>query len=140
MAPTDPQAVLDRLHGALNQHDLDAFVACFAPTYQSEQPLHPDRAFVGSDQVRKNWSRIFQAIPNLEAELLRSAVVEETVWAEWYWHGTQQDGTPWHQRGVTLFGVRDNRIVWGRLYMEPVQAAGQGIDAAVGTIVKPAQA
>jgi hypothetical protein len=34
-------------------------------------------------------------------------------------------------RGVTIFGVRDDLIVWGRLYMEPVQATGAGIDAQI---------
>jgi hypothetical protein len=33
-------------------------------------------------------------------------------------------------RGVTIFGIRDDRIVWGRLYLEDVQG-GQGIDQAV---------
>jgi hypothetical protein len=33
-------------------------------------------------------------------------------------------------RGVTIFGVRDHRIVWGRLYLEDVEG-GQGIDRAV---------
>jgi hypothetical protein len=46
--------VLERLRDAQNGHDLDAFVACFDPQYRSEQPVHPDRAFVGSEQVRSN--------------------------------------------------------------------------------------
>jgi hypothetical protein len=33
-------------------------------------------------------------------------------------------------RGVTIFGVRDDRIAWGRLYLEDVEG-GQGIDQAV---------
>jgi hypothetical protein len=33
-------------------------------------------------------------------------------------------------RGVTIFGVRDDRIDWGRLYLEDVEG-GQGIDQAV---------
>jgi SnoaL-like domain len=46
--------VLERLRDAQNAHDLDAFVACFDPQYRSEQPVHPGRAFVGSEQARKN--------------------------------------------------------------------------------------
>jgi hypothetical protein len=34
-------------------------------------------------------------------------------------------------RGVTIFGVRDDRIVWARLYMEEVDRSGEGIDQAV---------
>jgi hypothetical protein len=33
-------------------------------------------------------------------------------------------------RGVTIFGIRDDRILWGRLYLEDVEG-GQGIDQAV---------
>jgi hypothetical protein len=56
--------VLERLRDAQNAHDLDAFVACFDPRYRSEQPVHPDRAFVGSDQVRANWAAVFAGVPD----------------------------------------------------------------------------
>ena len=46
--------VFERLHNAQNRHDLDAFLACFDSDYRSEQPVHPDRAFTGSEQVRGN--------------------------------------------------------------------------------------
>ena len=34
-------------------------------------------------------------------------------------------------RGVTIFGVQDGLIAWGRLYVEPVEQADAGIGAAV---------
>jgi len=34
-------------------------------------------------------------------------------------------------RGVTLMGTRSNHIVWGRLYMEEIEGAGEQIDQAV---------
>ena len=122
--------VLERLRDAQNGHDLDAFVACFDPQYRSEQPVHPDRAFVGSEQARKNWAEVFAGVPDFQAELLRSADEGDTGWAEWHWQGTRIDGTRLDMRGVTIFGVRDDRIVWGRLYLEDVEG-GQGIDQAV---------
>jgi hypothetical protein len=33
--------------------------------------------------------------------------------------------------GVIVFGVRDDRVAWARLYVEPFEEAGAGIDAAV---------
>ena len=33
--------------------------------------------------------------------------------------------------GVMVCGVRDGRMSWARLYMEPVEQTGAGIDAAV---------
>ena len=82
------QALLEQLQQALNAHNLEAFVACFAPDYQSAQPIHPERAFQGAEQVRKNWTKIFQDVPDIHAELLRLAIDGDTVWAEW--HGTSE--------------------------------------------------
>ena len=115
------QAVLERLQQALNSHDLEAFVSCFATDYQSAQPIHPDRAFGGAEQVRKNWTKIFQDVPDFKADLLRSAVDGDTVWAEWHWFGTNDEGGQFAVRGVTIMGVQADQIRWGRLYMEPVQ-------------------
>jgi ketosteroid isomerase-like protein len=139
MASTTAGAVIERLQAAINRHDLDAFVECFAIDYQSEQPLHPDRVFTGRDQVRKNWSKIFSGIPDLEAEMLRVAVAGDTVWSEWHWHGTQSGDVPWQRRGVTLFAVQHDQIVWGRLYMEEVQEGGRGIDAAMDAATQRSQ-
>ena len=122
--------VLERLRDAQNRHDLDAFVACFDPQYRSEQPLHPDRTFVGREQVHKNWAEVFAGVPDFQAELLRWADRGDTGWAEWHWHGNRTDGTSLDMRGVTIFGIREDRIVWGRLYLEDVEG-GQGIDQAV---------
>ncbi len=127
---SNPTALIGRLQQAINDHDLDALTACFDPNYHSEFPAHPDRAFRGHEQMRKNWMQIFAAVPDIEAALLRCVPDGDTVWAEWEWKGTRTDGIPFAQRGVTIQGVRRGRISWVRLYMEPVQR-GTGTDAAV---------
>ncbi len=126
-----PQAVIARLHHAMNRHDLGAFVACFDPDYRSEQPAHPGRGFGGREQVRQNWSAIFSGVVDFQAELLSSATAGDTAWGEWRWQGTRANGMRLEMRGVTLFGTRDDRIIWGRLYVEPVEETGAGIDEAV---------
>jgi len=123
--------VLERLRDAQNRHDLDAFVACFDPDYRSNQPVHPERTFAGREQVRQNWAEVFSGVPDFHAELLRSAQEGDTGWAEWHWHGTRMDGTRLDMRGVTIFGVREDRIAWGRLYLEEVEVAGQDIEQVV---------
>jgi hypothetical protein len=45
--------------------------------------------------------------------------------------GTNADGSAVLLREVTIFGVEEDHIQWGWLYMEPVENAGSGIDAAV---------
>jgi ketosteroid isomerase-like protein len=125
------ERVVARLHAAMNAHDVEAFVACFAEDYDSAQPAHPDRAFRGREQVRANWSAIFNSVPDFRAELVGATATGETAWSEWRWEGTQTDGERLDMAGVIVFGVRDEAIAWARLYVEPVEEAGAGIDAAV---------
>lgn len=127
----DPTAAVERLREAINAHDLDALAACFAPDYLSEFPAHPDRAFRGHEQMRRNWGQIFGGVPDLTATLAGCAVAGDTAWAEWDWRGTRRDGAPFAMRGVTVQGVAGGRIAWVRLYMEPVEVAGAGVDIAV---------
>jgi len=129
-----PLMVIERLHQAQNQHDLEAFLTYFDPDYQSEQPCHPDRAFGSRDQVRKNWSNIFTNVPNFRSELLGSVTQGDRVWIEWHWYGTRVDGTRFAMRGVTIFEVQNDRIRSGRLYMESIEEQGAGIDTVVARL------
>ena len=115
----------------MNAHDIDAFVGCFHDDYQSEQPAHPDRAFRGREQVRRNWSAVFDGVPDFRSELRGSVADGDRVWSEWHWRGTQSGGTPLDMVGVLVCGVREERIAWARLYIEPVEQAGAGIASAV---------
>ena len=102
--------IAHRLQAAINSHDIEGFVGLFDPNYQSEQPVYPDRAFGGSDQVRTNWTNIFSGVPDIQADLLRSTESGDTVWSEWYWSGTRLNGDQFEMAGVILMGVRDDHI------------------------------
>jgi ketosteroid isomerase-like protein len=123
--------VAEQLLVAMNAHDIDAFVACFDEDYDSAQPAHPDRAFRGSDQVRRNWSAVFEGTPDFRAELVRADGADGAEWSEWRWHGTHPDGSVLDMAGVIVAGIRDGRMAWARLYVEPVEREGAGIDAIV---------
>ena len=113
-------SVIELMAEALNQHDLQAFLECFDPRYHSEQPAHPNRGFGGKEQVRKNWSDMFESFPNFEADLLRHTTDEGVVWGEWHWRATGLK-----MAGATIMGVEGDRIVWARLYMEEVEEDGE---------------
>ena len=128
----------NRLLDAINAHDLDTFVGCFAVDYRSEQPAHPGRAFEGSDKVRENWTGVFAGVPDLHAELLVCATADDGVeMGEWYWRGTHIDGSPFAMRGVTVLGTDGDRVAWGRLYMEPIESDGADIDQMVRETYRP---
>ncbi len=125
--------LLARLTAAMNRHDLAAFVDCFDPDYESEQPAHPDRHFRGRAQVEKNWTAMFAGLPDFQSEVLRCSIDGDTLWMECRWTGTRGNGTRLDARGTAIFGVRGGRLAWGRLYMEDVQT-GPGLQAAVASL------
>jgi ketosteroid isomerase-like protein len=130
--------IMNRLLAAMNAHDLDTFVACFAAQYDSQQPAHPSRAFRGSDQVRKNWEGVFAGVPDFTAELVLATTTHDGVEVgEWRWHGTHTDGSLFRMEGVIVVGVQRGQIAWGRLYMEPVEQGGANIDEMVQDTYRP---
>jgi len=132
---SDGTALVGRLREAVDAHDLDRLVACFAADYRNETPAHPARGFDGRDQVRTNWERLFTGIPDLSADVLRVAHDGGTTWSEWEMRGTLPDGRRHLMRGVVIFGVADQQASWARFYLEPVDQGDAGIDAAIETIV-----
>lgn len=130
--------VVDRLLVATNAHDLEALVACFADEYALSNPAHPARGFAGSAQVRRNWAAIFAGVPDLVSTVLARAEAAAAddprttvVWLEMAMTGTRLDGAPHELVGVMVFGVRDDRIVSGRFFLEPVDRSPVDADAAV---------
>ena len=128
----------NRMLSAMNAHDLDTFVACFAADYESQQPAHPNRAFRGSAQVRKNWEGVFAGIPDFTAELLLSTETGDGLEiSEWRWNGTHTDGSPFGMQGMVVTGVQGHQIAWQRLYLEPIERGGADIDQMVQETYRP---
>ena len=131
----DLESLLSKLNSAFNTHDIELLVECFDESYSSEQPVHPDRTFHGREQVGKNWASNFSEMPDFSAQLLRHATSNNSIWAEWEWQGTRQDKSKLLMRGVTIMIVEESKIKWGRLYVEPVQMKGKGIEAAIEEVM-----
>jgi ketosteroid isomerase-like protein len=126
-----PMTLVERLLRATNAHDVAAVVECFAEDYENETPAHPARGFRGREQVRRNWTQIFDFVPDLHARVLRCACDDETAWTEWEMTGTRRDGTAHLMRGVIVFGVGDGVAHWARFYLEPVIDDAATVDDAV---------
>ena len=128
---SEPQAWLDRLMRATNGHDLDALVACFAADYENLTPAHPQRGFVGREQVRRNWEQIFAAVPDLRSEVVAAAFDGSTAWVELEMRGTRRDGSEHHMAGVVVFDVVDGAARRARFFLEPVEETSGSVDDAV---------
>lgn len=120
MPPSVPP-IIEQLRNAMNEQSVDGMLECFDPDYHSEQPAHPEREFQGKIHVSENWGPVFSEVDNFQAKILRSIIDGDTVWTEWHWHGTREDETTLEMRGVTILGIENDRIAWGRLDMEPVE-------------------
>lgn len=134
-AERDPSAVIDRLVQSVNDHDLETLVACFDERYINETPVHPQRGFRGSEQVRRNWSQILAAVPEIRARVLGKAVDADEVWTEWEMSGMRRDGAAFLMAGVVIFCVTDAIITSARFYLEPVEATSGDVNAAVSSVV-----
>lgn len=134
----DPKEVVLRWTEAMTAHDLAGAVACFHPEYHDVTPNRPGQEFHGKERVRQNFAALFEAVPDLRADLIRAVTDGDTVWMEWRMHGTRVDGSPFDFAGVNLFGVRDHQIAWGRIYTHPVANQGD-IDAQVESMTKSSE-
>jgi len=111
-------------------------VSCFAEDYVNETPVHPQRGFRGSDQVRTNWAQIFAGVPDMKAAVLRRAESDGQVWTEWDMSGSRgEDGGPFLMRGVVIFGIRADVISSARFYLEPAEEASGDVDAHTRRVV-----
>lgn len=124
-----------RVSAAANSHDIERVVECFTEDYVNETPLHPARGFRGRDQVRRNWTQIFAAVPDISTEVLRSHQTGDLVWSEWEMRGTRPDGGEHLMRGVMLFTVEGDRARAVRFYLEPVDQADLDADQAVDAML-----
>jgi len=126
--PEDGAEVVERLLLALNEHDLEGVVACFAEDYVNETPVHPARGFSGREQVRRNWTQIFAGVPDVQARLVRTIVDGDTAWTEWEMSGNRVDGLAFLIRGVVIFRIADDAIASARFYLEPVEETSGDVD------------
>jgi ketosteroid isomerase-like protein len=127
----DTMKFVDTLIAAVNNRDLEGLVECFDADYVNVNPAHPQRGFQGREQVRRNWSEIFRSVPDIQAQVVHSAVDGDNVWTEWEMSGTRTDGAVFNMCGVFIFGVADGRARWARMFLEPVEVASGDADAAI---------
>lgn len=121
--PSDPQA-LERLRDAIGSGDPALVASCFTPDFRAELPQHPERNFVGTEQVRANWTAIFRNSPNLTARVLRTAVNGAEIWSEWEMTDDDKAGNPVVFAGPVILTTRNGKINWVRFYLDPVGLPG----------------
>jgi putative hydrolase of HD superfamily len=102
-------SVVDRVLDALNAHDIDAFVACYAPEATIEDG-HDHVVARGQDELRERYGTMFDSLPNVRVEALSRIEVGEFVVQEELVTGR---GDP--VRHVAVYLVRDDLVARERL-------------------------
>lgn len=101
--------VVDRVLLALNAHDLDTFIACYADNATIENGH--DKVFVrGSDELRSRYGPMFEQMPEVRVEAVTRTDVGEFVVQEEVVTGR---GEP--ERHVAVYLVQNDRIQRERL-------------------------
>jgi ketosteroid isomerase-like protein len=119
--------LVERMRAALDAHDLDALVEFFHDDYVGERPRHPGSAMSSRADVRRNWEEVIGDVPDLRVEVPAAVQDGERIWSEWRMYGTARSGAMLEIRGVIIFGVRDDRVAWARMYLEPVEETGRSL-------------
>jgi hypothetical protein len=101
--------VIDRLLVALNAHDVDAFLACYAQDATIENG-HDEVLVRGHDELRSRYGPMFEQLPDVRVEALMRTVVGEFVVQEELVNGR---GEP--ERHVAVYLVRDGLVARERL-------------------------
>ena len=94
------------------------------------------RILGGEKEVRKNWGTLLRSVTDFRTEVRTIAAEGDIGLIEHDWSGTRLDGTRLHLRGVNVFGLRNGRFAWGRIYMESVEAGGIDLDERVRRMVE----
>jgi hypothetical protein len=128
---TRPLKMVQRLLDATNAHDIDALVACFSDDYVNETPVNPERGFRGTEQIRRNWTQLFDGIPDLTASVLAHAADGDRAWTEWEISGVRRDGIAHLMRGVIIFTVANEVAASAKFYLEPVQQSSGDVNDAI---------
>jgi hypothetical protein len=103
-------SVVDRVLAALNAHDLDAFVACYAADATIENGRDAVAAH-GHDELRARFGPMFEAYPELGIEAGWRTQVGDFVVQEEMVRGRGE-----HERHVAVYLVEDDLIVRERLF------------------------
>jgi hypothetical protein len=124
--------VTNRLLVAMNAHDVDAFVACFA-WLPHEQPAHPI-PFRGQQQGTGTGRACSPASPTSARELTVRHHRRRRRDGEWRWRELL-DGEAFAMRESRCWVWTASKSAWGRLYME--RSSGADIDQMVRETYRP---
>jgi ketosteroid isomerase-like protein len=80
---------------------------------------------------------VLRDVPDLRVEIPAAVQEGDSIWSEWRAYGISRSGAALELRGVFIFGVRDGRVAWSRMYFEPVEQAGSPLPGFLAVPLPP---
>lgn len=102
--------VVDRVLAALNERDLDAFVACYTPDATIGDG-HDRIAATGHDELRTRYGAMFERFPDIHVQAGWRTTVGDFVVQEETVTGRKE-----HERHVAVYLIADGLIAKERLF------------------------
>jgi ketosteroid isomerase-like protein len=111
--PSHVLATIERLNQAVNDHDVPAIMATFAPdcVFENTAPAPDGSRYAGRKAVQAFWQDFFRASPQAHFDYEEYILAGERCTVRWTYHWIDAAGLPGHVRGVDVFRVRDGLIV-----------------------------
>ncbi len=111
---------VERLLDALNRHDVDAMVAAMTADCVFEDTLpKPDGArHSGREAVRHYWEAFFRRSREANIEVEEIFAAGDSCAVRYLYRWVDENGSPGHVRGATLFHVRSGHVAEMRAYVK----------------------
>jgi hypothetical protein len=105
----DPRAIVQEQVDAYNAHDLERFIACYAPTALILDGQGA-RIYEGHDEMRAGYGPMMEQNPSMCAEIATRIQVGEWVIDEEIVSGITDEGYPPELHAVTVYQVTGGKI------------------------------
>lgn len=111
--------LLDDFAAAWNRHDVEALMACMAPSCVFESAAGPDvtgTRHVGTAAVRAAYAAVFATYADARWNRPRHFIAGDRAVTEWAFTGTTKDGTRVEVNGCDVFTLAGGKIALKNSY------------------------
>jgi ketosteroid isomerase-like protein len=110
----------EHLIDALNRHDVDGIMNAMTAdcVLDAAQPAPDGTRVAGQEAVRRYWEAILQRSREVSIEVEEVFAAGDSCAIRHLYRWVEEDGTPGHVRGATLFRVRSGRVAEMHAYVK----------------------
>lgn len=121
MEPSDIDGLVKRYRAAIEGHDIETLLSCYAPDIEH---VNPSRTLIGRDRLRGHWEDFYRTYSYVQVTVLEQAIGHDVICQELEVTATRiptESGTPEHtftMREAEVLKVKDGLIGSVHMYMD----------------------